>query len=140
MFSAPSTKVCAMITILVTWLLYRLIDHNRAIRSKNSHKFQINMPRIVYFLLIWHFARSIASCWIRFLQISNSFCYAVFEKLDRQALEISKIGVPYLLKFEHKTSWKTLLSLKNSLEKTEPIVKITLFCMATALEAVFEAV
>ena len=82
---------------------------NRALRSKNSHKFQINMPRRVYFLLIWHFARAIALCWIRFLQIQISFCYAVFEKLDRQVLEITKIGVPSCLK--HNIKWTIKFSL-----------------------------
>ena len=34
-------------------------------------------------------------CWIRFMQIFSSFCYAVFEIFDTQVLEFREIGVPY---------------------------------------------
>ena len=56
----------------------------RALRSKNSHRFQVTIPRRVWFLLNWNFARALALCWIRFLQFFSSFLFVVFEIFDRQ--------------------------------------------------------
>ena len=67
----------------------------RALRSKNSHEFEITISRRILCLLIWYIWKSFTLYWFMLVQFFSSFCCAVFEIFHRQIFDFSKVGVPY---------------------------------------------